>query len=216
MSESQVFTLADLADEAGDEGVDLSKKQGPYKSPFENNKAYKVVVTEQEVKESKNGWLQVELKLDFVDSATGEAVKSAGRQWIMLPVFTDEKRGAEDPEKLSTLEASWGKSFHNLLRAAYPAVFSIYSRLDKNGRNWKFYDMEGEEMDKKAKVAREKLVGKAVLTAAKRLVAGNFDLTGINLYLVQTQDASKTPAKTYINFFNDQPEKYELAEVSDR
>ena len=208
MSESQVFTLADLAEEAGDEGVDLGKKQGPYKSPFDNNKAYKVVVTEQKVTSSKSGWTQLEISLDFV-TEDGQG-RSAGRQWIMLPIFSAEKQGSEDPEKLSTLQSSWGKSLHGLLRAAYPDIFSVYSRVEKNGRNWKFYDMDGEEMSKASKTAREKLVGKAVLATAKRIEAGTFSLANIEMYLVQTQDASKTPVKTYINFFSEQPEKYEL------
>lgn len=211
MSESQVFTLADLAEEAGDEGVDLSKKQGPYKSPFENGKAYEVIVTEQKVTQSKSGWTQLEVSLDFV-TANGEG-KSAGRQWIMLPIFSDEKKGSEDPEKLVSLQSSWGKSLHGLLRAVYPAIFSVYSRVEKNGRNWKFYDMDGEEMSKATKTAREKLVGKAVLASAKRLEDGTFSIVGHKMFLVQTQDVSKTPAKTYINFFGEQPEKYELAEV---
>ncbi len=203
-----MFTLPDFAEEAGDEGVDLSKKQGPYKSPFENNKAYQVVVTDQKITTSKSGWTQLELSLDFVTS-DGEG-KSAGRQWIMLPIFSDEKKGGEDPEKLATLQSSWGKSLHGLLRATHPEVFSVYARLEKTGRNWKFFDSEGEEMTKNAKTAREKLVGKAVLATAKRMEGGTFSIKGSKFYLVQTQDASKTPAKTYINFFSEAPEKYEL------
>lgn len=206
---STVITLADLAQEAGDEGVDLSKKQGPYKSPFELNKAYKVKVTDQAVTQSKSGWTQVELSLDIVNS--DGSTKKAGKQWIMLPVFSDEKQSSEDPEKLAQLQASWGKSLHGLLRATHSAVFSIYSRMDKNGKNWKFYDMEGEEMTKQAKTAREKLVGKAVLATAKRIVADNFSFVDTEFYYVQTQDSKSSPPKTFNNYFSEAPEKYELA-----
>lgn len=207
---SAAITLDQLAAEGGDEGVELGKKSGPWVSPFELNKAYPIEITETEPTVSKNGYNQLVVKLGIITSS-GD-VAAAGREWVSLPVFSDEVRATIEQEKLTQLTDTFGKGLHNLLRAVDPDNYSVYASSTKNGKMWKFFDANGDEMSPTAKVAREKLIGKAIIGAAKRLLSGQMDLAGTRLFVVRTEDKKK-PGKFYMNFYAKQPTSYEMAEV---
>lgn len=204
-------TLDELAAEGGDDAVDLGKKSsGKWESPFVLNKAYPIELTETTPVISKNGYNQLQISLGIVGS-DGE-VKPAGKEWVSLPVFSDEMRATIDPEKLAVLTDTFGKGLHGLLRAVAPDTYSVYASSEKNGKKWKFFDAAGNEMSPQEKVAREKLIGKALIAAAKRLQAGTMTVKGSRVFLVRTQD-KKNPAKFYMNFYAEQPTSYEMAEV---
>ena len=206
---SELVTLESLVEAAGDAEMSLGKK-GEFKSPFELGKAYPVELTEVAVTTTKNGYTQAELKVGIVKS-DGE-VSPAGRIWVTLPVFSEEKRSAEDPEKLETLTEAFGNRLHGLLRAVDRNTFSVFDRAEKTGKTWHFYDADGNEISKQAKVQREKMLGKAVLGAAKLIAEDKFPLTGKRLFYVRTQDKNKAD-KFYDNWYSVQPDKYPLAEV---
>lgn len=204
------FDLTQLANSVGsDEGLELNRRQGKFKDPFELNKVYPVEITEQEVTTSKGGFYQVALKLTTVkgDGSYG----ASSKRWIMLPVFSSEKASSEDPEKLKMLKGSFGDRLHSLLKALFPDDF-VVARMEKIGTIWHFYDKDGNEIDKATKTAREKLIGKAVIGAAAALESGDFPLTGKRMFYVRTQDKTN-PEKTYDNFYSVQPDRYEAAEV---
>lgn len=205
-------SLDELAAEGGDDAIEFGNKKstGKWESPFELNKAYPVELTKTVPTISKNGYNQLEVSLGII-GADGE-VKPAGREWVSLPVFSDEMRATIDPEKLKVLTDTFGKGLHGLLRAVDPATYSIYTRSEKTGKAWKFYDAAGNEMAPQEKVAREKLIGKVLVGAAKRLQAGTMSIAGSRVFLVRTEN-KKQPGKFYMNFYAEQPTSYEMAAV---
>lgn len=206
----ELLTLDQLASLGGDDGVDLGGKRGPFKDPFEVGLAYPVRITEQKLSTTKNGWTQVQLKLQPIKS-DGELGNGSNR-WLSLPVFSPEKMSSEDPEKLNQLKGIFGEKLHGLLKAVDPETFTI-CRMEKIGGKWRFFDaLTGDEMEKAAKTAREKQIGKAVIGVASLLRDEKFDLTGRNLYYVRTQDKDKAD-KFYDNFYSVQPDKYAPAGV---
>lgn len=207
---TELLTLDKLADMAGeDKGLSFNRKNGKFEDPFRLGLAYLVEITEQTISSTKNGYTQVALKLSIVKS-DGSMGRSSFR-WLTLPVFSSEKKAAEDPEKLEQLKAIFGERLYQLLRAVDPDTFTI-ARMEKIGTTWKFYDANGDEMSKTAKTAREKQVGKAVVGTAMALVSEQLSLVGRRLYYVRTQDRDSS-TKFYDNFFSEQPTKYEAANV---
>ena len=206
---SELVTLESLIEAAGDDGIELGKRKGEFKSPFELGTAYPIELTEVAITTTKNGYTQAELKVGIVKS-DGE-VKAAGKVWVTLPVFSEEKQAVEDPEKIKQLRGIFGEKLHDLLRAVDPAMYSVFSRAEKVGKTWHFYDAEGNEISSQAKVQREKLMGKAVIGAAQLLASGKLDLSGKRLFYVRTQDKNKAD-KFYDNWYSVQPDKFPLAE----
>jgi hypothetical protein len=207
---SAMLTLDQLAAEGGDAEVSFSnKKTGKWESPFTVNKAYPVELTETTPVVSKNGYYQLEVKLSIIGA---DGVTSAGREWIGLPAFSDEVKATIEQEKLTTLTDTFGKGLHGILRAVDPGTWSVYSRCEKTGKKWKFFDANDEEMAPATKVAREKAIGRALVGAAKRLHDGTMSIAGARMFVVRTEN-KKTPGKFYMNFYAEQPTSYEMAEV---
>lgn len=203
------FTLDDLIDNT-DDGFEMSN-QGAAKSdkPFFNyGESYEVTITAVEPKASKGGYLQAEVALQLSNG------KKAGRQWLMLPVFTKEMANGMDQEKLNALKQSFGKRFHGFLRAYNPEMFSVYADMDKSGKKWKFFDSDGNEMTAAQKKVREGEVSAAVMKASADIATGNIPegLIGATLYLVVTQD-KKDAKRTYLNWYSEEPTNYPAASV---
>lgn len=196
------ITLDQLLED--NDGFDMggNKKDKPF---FEFNKSYALTVTEVAPKTTKNGYLQAEVAFNLAGTEN-----KAGRQWIMLPVFTKEMAAGLDNEKLANMKQSFGKKLHGFLRGISPATYTVYDRLDKSGKKWKFYAEDGTELTAAQKKVREREVSAAVIEAAKALATGDgSNIIGKTLYLVMTQD-KKDAKRTYANWYSTQPEKYKV------
>lgn len=212
MSSAVAFTLDDLATQEGD-SFELSTK----KELLEAGIAYQVHIKSVECKQTKNGYLQAELGLEFTKNGN-----PAGRQWVMLPVFTKNLADTLGPETLHKKKQTFGKGFNALLRAADPAKFSAYSRIDKSNRSWKFYDAEDNLLSTSEKKQREQAVARATVAAAAEVAQGNLDnvpLVGSDVWLVITETPSRNPQRPepsrWQNWFSEQPEKFPAAELKD-
>ncbi len=201
------FTLDDLID-SNDEGFNMGGQPKADKPFFNYGESYPVTITEVAVKASKSGYLQAEIALALPNG------KKAGRQWLMLPVFTPEMREGMDQEKLNALKQSFGKRFHGFLRAVDPETYSVYASMDKNGKKWKFFDSDGNEMTAAQKKARENEVSAAVIKASAEIATGNVPegMVGATLHLVVTQD-KKDAKRTYLNWYSEEPTSYPAADL---
>ena len=208
-------TLDQLAAEAGDDTMDLGRdskgSSGPYVSPFEVNKAYPVEITAEQAGVNRFGGNETQISLAIVKP--DNTLRNAGRDWVRLPVLTAEKKAEMSPEDAAKAVKDAGKNLHSLLRAASgDGRFDIYARSEKSGKNWKFFDKDGNEISAKDKKVAELAMGKAVIGVAKLMLSGQKFLTGKRCYVVRT--ASKTnPNKFFFNYFSEQPTSYELGEV---
>jgi hypothetical protein len=197
------ITLDQLMDD--NDGFEMSGSNAS-KPFFEFGKSYELTITDVAPKASKNGYLQAEITMGLAGTD-----KKAGKQWLMLPVFTKEMAAVLDNEKRSKLKQSFGKTLHGFLRAADPETYAVYDRLDKSGKKWKFFTADGTEMSPAQKKVRENEVSEAVIEAAKGLAIGTntAGLIGKTVYLVMTQD-KKDAKRTYANWYSTLPEQYEI------
>lgn len=208
MASAAILTLDQLVQD--DDGFDMGGKGKSDKRFFEHNTAYHVEVTELIAKASKAGYLQAEVALKFVGTDT-----KAGRQWLMLPVFSTEMAATLDNIKLAELKTSFGKRLQGFLRAVMPEEFEVYNRLDKSEKKWRFFDSDGNEMTFNEKASKDKAVSKAVVKFAQELVTGAdmSEFIGRSCYIVLTPNKAK-PEYDYVNWYSEQPSKFPLADVS--
>jgi|SRR6185503_7892116 len=210
-----MLTLSDLAATVGEnEGINFTKGKtreegAKFESPFQIGLAYPITITEQNVTTTRNDYLQAELKVAI---GHGGNLRNAGKIWVNLPIFSEAKTQAEDPTRLNELRQFFGEKLHGLLRAVDGATFNIYDKMEKNGKKWTYFNADGSELTGKAKVAREKEMGRAVVGAAHKMYSGEYSLAGKEVFYVRTQD-SKNPNKFYDQFYSTVPNKYPLASL---
>ncbi len=212
MSAATVFTLEELATEQGD-SFEVSTR----KEHFKAGEAYHVHIADAELKQTKNGYLQAELKLEMC--ANGE---SAGRQWVMLPVFTKEVASTLGQEAMHKKKQVFGKNFLNLLRACDPKQFNAYARIDKTQRQWKFFDEQDRVLSNAEKKQRENAVAARTIEVACAIASGKVKETPLiksDVWLVITEtpskDASRPEPSRWANWYAQPPEKYPQAAVSE-
>lgn len=200
------YQLSDLA--AMDTTVTLSKpKNGSgektaYTSPFSSGEALPVVITGQDIKVTKNGFLQLELARSVIRE-DGSEVK-AGRVWINMPVFTNDKASSLSNEDLVAKTDSFGKRLHDILRAADPEKFSIYKEIDRSTKPWTFVTHSGDVLDNDGKQARAEQIGAEIIAAAKAIVTGQMNLVGKRFYMQEVP--GKGEGQTYLNCYAELPE----------
>jgi hypothetical protein len=216
-SNTNVMTLSDLAALAGNDSINMGRKgqetqteKKPFENPFETNIAFPVEVTAQEYVVSKGGYDQIKLKLGIVTN--DGTVQGGANLWLTLPLFSEEMLATADAEKLNYLKERFGKNLADFLRATDPEIYSVFARAEKDGKKWKFYGYDGEVMTAKEKTARETMLGKAIIGAAKALKDGTLSVVGKRVWYVRVQ-SEKDANKTFDNFYSTQPEKYAPANV---
>lgn len=179
-----------------------TKDKGPYVSPFADQSILPVVITAQNLKPTKNGFLQLELARSIIKD-NGSEVR-AGRTWITLPVFSAEKAANLTNDEVAEKTQQFGDMLHAVLRAAMPEQFEVFASIDKSGKEWKYITRSGEVLSGEEKDARAEQIGKDVLAAARKLAMGEMDLTGSRLYM-QEVPKKNNPDETSLRCYVELP-----------
>lgn len=175
------------------------KEKGPYVSPFAAGQTLPVLITEQALKVSRNGFLQLELARSIIKD-DGREVK-AGRIWINLPVFSAEMAANMDNGTMQEKIDSFGKKLHGVLRAALPEQFAVFKEIDKSEKQWKYITHDGQVLTSDEKDARAEQIGAEIIEAAKKLATGELSLKGSRMYMNEVVKGDNT----FVNCYSELP-----------
>lgn len=117
MQRPQGLDLDHLRNLAGDDDVDLSGGQNPFKAGLQ----YPVVITDQSVDIAQKGLALLKLTIQQV-SASGKPSHKA-KLSITLPVFSPKAKDNYNQDKLNTMRDINAKLLDQILRATHPEAF---------------------------------------------------------------------------------------------
>lgn len=198
------LTLEDYSRMADGETVTLTR--APRES-FEltPGQAYPIEITLSEPCVSKNGFTQVCLHLSIVQH-DGE-LKACGRHWESMPI---DLPADMDEERAIMMKGIFGRNMHALLRAIDPVTFSIYAKKEGTGRNARYLDADGNELNPVERKQRTQAIERAIIGACKAIQDGQLDLSGRRLFVVKVAHSN---GNTYTQYYSDAPDKFPLADA---